>query len=73
MDLKYVEKNQMYPHLNSILVSLITRYNEIIVVINVSTFSKPIFEIVTTNMLLAASQILLHFNLISLKTMRPFH
>lgn len=52
MELKYIAKNQVYPHLNSILVSLITLYNEIIAVINVFTFPKSIFKIVITNMLL---------------------
>lgn len=62
----------MYPHLNSILVSLITLYNGIIVVISVCTFPEPIFEIVISNMLLAAPQILFHFHLISFYIMRPF-
>lgn len=62
----------MYPHLNSILVSLITLYNEIIVVKSIFTFPKPIFEIVLSNMLFAAPQILFHFHLILFEIMRPF-
>jgi len=50
--LKYITKKQRMGHIfNSILVYLITLYNQILAAINVFTFSELVFEAVITDML----------------------